>query len=275
MQLAIEKVGGFGPAGTVEDIFKRLQSAQAVDPAEFGGQCDPAGLKELAGLLPGFPLRRAPRLAKIALRAALEAAEAPFDQNCALIISTTEGSCGSTFEFLDSILQDGAALASPTAFSHSVTNMTAAFVSQALHITGPGLTITQPSLGPALTAAAALLATRQVDEVLWGIVAEWPETMEDIRSRSGRQPFRLNEGAVFLRLARPEAGKPLIEIGGPEVPAEEDGPGAELVRRLGPGPLALALGLALGSRLISEENPGRAAAFREGREVFRLRNGHD
>lgn len=271
--LAIQQVGGLCPAGTAADIFSRLKNDQTLDQAEFAGQCEPAALKELAARLPGFPLRRVPRLAKIALRAALEAPDSPPPAKCALIISASHGSSAGTFEFLDSILQDGAALASPTAFSHSVTNMTAAFLSHALSITGPCLTITQPSLGPALEAAAALLTTGQVEGVLWGIVDEGSQVMEEVRSRAGLEPWRLNDGAVFFRLSRPEAGRPLIEIGGPSDPAEEPELRPDLPRLLGSGPLAMALRLALTSLFLSEEGSGRTAALREGREVFYLRGG--
>lgn len=229
--LTILQAGALCPAGTLADVYARFHHRP--DMAALAGECGAAPLKDLAALVPGVSLRRVPRLAKIALRAALEARAAATPPGV-LIISTAYGSVAETFAFMDSILADGAALASPTAFSHSVTNMTAAFVSQGLQIHGPSLTLTQPSLQVALEAAEFFLASGQADSVLWGIISERVGTMEDIEKISGRNPSPFNDGAVFFHLARPETdGSGLsLEFGRP-VAAQE------------PFSLSLALGLAL------------------------------
>lgn len=259
--LAIQKVSGFCPAGTLGEIYSRLEGGQPFEPAGFAGECHPAALKELAGLLPGNSLRRVPRLAKIALRAALETVDSSSGPG-ALIISTAYGSITGTFEFLDSILRDGVELASPTAFSHSVANMAAAFVSQYLKITGPCLTLTQPNLTAALETASALLVSGQVASVLWGTVSEASDLMAKIEKQSGLRPSLLTDGAVFFRLSLPEPKKkePWIVFNAePAASPPGTGFGACLTAALGPGSLAVALRLALAS-LFFEKNAERPAA---------------
>ena len=274
--LAIQKAGGLCPAGNLGKTLLSLENGPNLDRAALAGECDPAALKELGDLLPGLPLRRLPRLAKIALRAALDAAD--FSPGpVALLISTVYGSVASTFEFLDSILRDGAGLASPTAFSHSVTNMTAALVSQGLGLTGPCLTITQPSLRPALEAAAALLASGQADSVLWGTVSERSGVLAEVEKLAGRNQFSLTDGAVFFQLSRPDLNQKEILISLDAARAvsrrnfEDDGHLAEAV---GPGPLALALRLALTS-LILEKTSTRPTSrvITDGWESLVISNG--
>ena len=276
--LAIRKVGGICPAGTLEEILFRLKNGSPIDQREFMGECDSSRLKELASLLPGSNLRRTPRLARIALRAALEAADSPLNTN-ALIISTAYGSVTSTFEFLDSIMHDGADMASPTAFSHSVTNMTAAYVSQYLGPTGPCLTVTQPSLKSSLEAARALLVSGQVDGVVWGVVSERSEIMEEIERRSGRPQLSLTDGAVFFRLTLPDPAKnePLIEID-EERPtgSDEYGMVENTADFFGSGPLALALRLALTCLFLSEGSAGElpmACLVGEDPDLFVVKSG--
>lgn len=256
MALAIQKVGGLCPAGSLDEVFLSLENGELSDRAALAGECDAAALRELAGLLPGTSLRRVPRPAKIALRAALDAADLSSGPG-ALIISTAYGSAANTFEFLDSIIQDGAGLASPTAFSHSVTNMIAAFVSQGLRVTGPNLTVTQPSLTPALEAASALLASGQAASVLWGTVSERSATMAEVEKRSGLAQNFLTDGAVFFQLALPNPNRqetrlefgPAFSACGQDFAADDD-----LAETLGRGTLALALRLALTSLFLEKSS---------------------
>lgn len=303
--LAIKKVSGLCPSGNLDEFLIRYKNSKTLEPIDFTGECAAAWLKELPELLPGLALRRVPRLAKIALRAALEAVP-PSPSESALIISTSYGSTGSTLEFLDSILSDGADLASPTAFSHSVTNMTAAIVSQGLRITGPCLTITQPSLKPALAAAFALLASRRVENVLWGIVSEQSNIMKTVESLCGRTHHLLTDGAVFFQLSLPEpmSSDPLIEINDAKLPHDEQpgvGAGSKaehcaaasifaqqlpsernsnslpafLDKTIGTGPLALAIRLALTSLFLREGlyEKQTARVINESREFFVVKSG--
>ena len=274
--LAIQKVGGLCPAGNLEKLFLSLENGPGLDRAALAGECDPAALKELGQLLPGLPLRRLPRLAKIALRAALDAADVPLGP-AALIIGTAYGSVAGTFEFLDSILQDGAGLASPTAFSHSVTNMTAAFVSQGLGLTGPCLTITQPSLRPALEAASAWLASGQAACVLWGTVSERSGVMAEVERLSGRDQFSLTDGAVFFRLSRPDLNRKeiLIDLDAARaVPLQELEGDDGLAEAVGPGSLALALRLALTSLILAKDSTRPTSrVISDGRESLVIKSG--
>ena len=117
------------------------------------------------------------------------------------------------------MLSDGPAMASPTAFSHSVTNMTAAYISQCLKITGPSLTVTQQSFIPALKAAAVLVDSCQVDSVLLGAVSEFSNDMNKIENSIAAiensifpQPLNTGEGAVFYLIRRPSADKEEVRI---------------------------------------------------------------
>ncbi|MDR1656989.1 MAG: beta-ketoacyl synthase chain length factor [Deltaproteobacteria bacterium] len=264
--LAIQKMGGFCPAGTLRELFLLLENSQPLEGEVMAGECNAAGLKQSPRMPSGPLLRRVPRLAKIALRAALDAVDWPSGLE-ALIISAFYGSVTSTFEFLDSILNDGADLASPTAFSHTVTNMTTAFVSQYLKITGPCLTLTQPLLTPSLEAAWALLSGGQVTNVLWGAVSERSSDMAAIEKLSARQPVTLTDGAVFFELClpNPHHQEILVEFGSQESSGFEPSPYGDLV--FGSGSLALAFRLALTS-LLAEKSSDRSLSqvVSDGRE---------
>ncbi len=190
-----------------------MMVVSAISPLTYTGGIEPLAAGELTGLRPGRNLRRVPRLARLALGAALATSPEP-NESGALVISTSYASVGSTFEFLNSIVDDGPDMASPTAFSHSVTNMVAALISQHLGLTGPCLTVTQDRFGPALTAAALLLDTGGAETVLLGAVGEHSELlslMEDRARPVGRTSP--DEGAVFFQLTRstgPDTGATIV-----------------------------------------------------------------
>ena len=151
-------------------LFPPLERQCGSDGA---GEISPDFLKGLADFIPSSALRRIPRLGRLALKAGLEVKSGESGTGCALIMGTALGSAVSTLSFLDSILNDGAAASSPTAFSHSVTNMAAAIVSQHLGISGPCLTITQPApLAAALELSFCLINNRRAEKVLLGFVEE-------------------------------------------------------------------------------------------------------
>ena len=217
ISVAVDKVWGICPLGNIDELRLKLKS-EGCSAQSFRGQCALGTLSELASLLPGVSLRRVPPLARLALRVALEvqsSTEVPAEtspHHQALVVSTAYGSVAETFNFLDSMLIDGPALASPTAFSHSVTNMTAAYLSQYLKITGPCLTVTQQSFIPALKAAAGLLASGQVDSVLLGAVSEFSEIMNKIEDDIFPQPMNTGEGAIFYIIRRPLVGANEVRI---------------------------------------------------------------
>ena len=92
-------------------------------------------------LAAGKALRRAGRFSKLAFLAARTAcvnANAPLG----LIVGTVFGPHEATSQVHNDIMDFGDAGVSPTAFSHSVHNVAAAYIAQAFNITGPCLTVT-------------------------------------------------------------------------------------------------------------------------------------
>jgi hypothetical protein len=248
--LTIQKVGLISPFGGLAD-FERVwpEQPRPVRPMALQPMAVPAEVLERAlasapGL--GANLRRTPRLARLALAALAPLAPEPDHPGQALVLATAYGSASATFEFLDSLLTDGADLASPTAFAHSVANMTAALIGRHLGLTGPAQTVTNFNLTPALEAAEALLAVGGVETVFLGAAAELSPVMAEVEALAGRSVSAPLEGAVFFRLgladALPEKARLLW--------AEEAGAdGAEAGEHeeaaLGWGPLASAWRLAL------------------------------
>jgi len=94
-------------------------------------------------LAAGKALRRAGRFSKLALLAARAAcAQKNFDAPLGLIVGTALGPHEATSQVQNDMMDFGDAGISPTAFSHSVHNVAAAYIAQTLGITGPCLTVT-------------------------------------------------------------------------------------------------------------------------------------
>lgn len=92
-----------------------------------------------------------------------------------VIIASGYGPCRTTLAFLDTFINDGDNLSSPTYFSNSVQNAAVANISMMLNITGPGLTVSQfeMSVPSALITARKWLEEKRVDAVLFGAVDEY------------------------------------------------------------------------------------------------------
>lgn len=174
-------VGGFGCG--LEDFAAALAGgAVPTRPAAFAGGEIPALLADTAPLerfVDKRALRRIDHFSRLALlgaHLALEDAGLPaLDRTrLGLIVATGYGASATTFSFLDTVLDGGDALASPTHFSSSVHNAAAAHVAILLGITGPNLTVSQFELSvpSALLAAQGWLAEGRVDAVLFGGVDE-------------------------------------------------------------------------------------------------------
>lgn len=231
--LKIEAVAGLHPYGTLEELSALHAGGQKPYRERGMEDCPPAAFAELKKLGPA--LRRTPRPARLALAAALTL---PHPENCALVVATAFGSATSTFDFMDSLLADGADMASPTAFSHSVTNMTAAMLGQHLRMTGPAMTITDAEgdpLTPALFTAAGILESGCAEKVLLCAVEENNALMRKISATTGMQPGM--EGAVLFLLSRGGGGE-----GMPVHAIREAAPSVDVC---GPGILAPAWNLAL------------------------------
>jgi 3-oxoacyl-[acyl-carrier-protein] synthase II len=96
-----------------------------------------------------------------------------------LVVCSGYGASHTTFSFLDSIINDGDACASPTLFSNSVQNSAAGHISILLELAGPCLTVSQfeMSVPSALLSACLWLNENRVDQVLFGAVDEYCDVL--------------------------------------------------------------------------------------------------
>ncbi len=142
-----------------------------------------------------------------------------------LIVASGYGPGRTTQSFLDTFINDGDNLSSPTFFSNSVQNAAVANVSIVLKITGPGLTVSQfeMSFASALFTAKNWLDQGYVDSVLLGAVDEYFDQLgyfwhrfygRDATDDHELRPFALDlqtgiagEGAAFFLLTKTEDRK--------------------------------------------------------------------
>ena len=96
-----------------------------------------------------------------------------------VIVATAFGAHVTTFEFLDGILDYGEAAVSPTVFSNSVHNAAASYISSAMGIQGPTLTVTRFffPMQAALQLAEAWLREGRMEQVLVGAVDQLGEVL--------------------------------------------------------------------------------------------------
>ena len=168
-------------------------------------------------------LRRADKLSKMAVLAAAgalndAAIEGIAGKRVGIILATAFGAHVTTFDFLDGILDFGEASASPTAFSNSVHNAAASYVSSALEIKGPTLTVTsfRFSFPSALQLAKGWLEQGRCDYLLVGSVEQYGDVLGHVTGRKLNpapdgliRPFTFTntvqvpgEGGVFFLLGR-------------------------------------------------------------------------
>jgi 3-oxoacyl-[acyl-carrier-protein] synthase II len=217
-------VGGFGsgarelasamkrgePAGEIISVshpHPHLDTDADADAAPCRAlRADTAGLERF---IPKRALRRIDHYSRMALLGAHLALEdagvdlaAPLGERVALVVASGHGAVGSTFSFLDSMIEDGDAYSSPTHFSNSVHNAAAAHISMRLGITGPNLTVSQQtqSVTSALAGALGYLAGGDADAVLFGAVDE----VSPVYS-FGSDALH-GEGAAFFWLVRGDEG---------------------------------------------------------------------
>jgi len=181
---------------------------------------EPPDTVELAAVLPGVSLRRIPRYARMALLAAIRALDdagwrlTPEPRDTALVIGTAYSGAQMSMDFMDSILDDGPRLSSPTAFSHAVTNMGAGLLSLLLHLQGPCLTVSQfeLSFAGAVHAATTLLHAKRARRVLVGAVDEIDERFTRCCPQLQKTGIAQTEGAVFLCLEPPDPARPSLRV---------------------------------------------------------------
>jgi 3-oxoacyl-[acyl-carrier-protein] synthase II len=177
-------------------------------------------------------------MALLAAWLALEDAGRPdlSGERVGLVVATGYGASRSTFAFLDSVIDDGDACASPTLFSNSVHNAAGGYLSIVLKADGPALTVSQfeMSVPAALLSAGLWLAEGRVDRVLFGGVDEYCDVLGYCWQRFygeqaggpmrplefDRQTAVVGEGAAFFLLTHEERIVPRygfitnVEIGG-------------------------------------------------------------
>jgi len=225
-------------APAVQEIKGRKSFAYAVDQQTIS---DRTLLKNM---------RRADKLSKMAVVAASDALQGSGIKDVnrkrvGIITATALGAHVTTFNFLDDILQYGDAGASPTTFSNSVHNAAASYISSALGIEGPTLTVTQFffAFHSALQLAQAWLHEDRCDYVLAGAVEQYGNVLGYIHDAKlapapdGRiRPFNFKpayqvpgEGSVFFLLGNKKQDNSFCEIQNVSVNADEkDMPQADL-----------------------------------------------
>ena len=145
-----------------------------------------------------------------------------------VIVATAFGAHVKTFDFLNDILDYGEDSVSPTTFSNSVHNAAASYVSSALDIHGPTLTVTQFyfSFQYAMQLARAWLNEKRCDYILVGAVEQYGDVLGYVYdckltpAPDGRiKPFNFNptfqvpgEGAVFFLMGRENSENSFCEV---------------------------------------------------------------
>lgn len=122
MPLCIQGVGLAAPFGGKAAL---KQAALGDDPVSTAAP--KVGTEDLARYVPPRQRRRIDHFTSMTLLAAFRALEHagtldPLPQRLGIVLCTGYGPSKTTFDFLDSIIDDGARLASPLAFSQSVHN---------------------------------------------------------------------------------------------------------------------------------------------------------
>jgi 3-oxoacyl-[acyl-carrier-protein] synthase II len=178
-------------------------------------------------------MRRSDKLSRMAVLAAAEAIESGGMENInkervGIIVASAFGAHATTFKFLDDILDFGEANVSPTVFSNSVHNAACSYISSALDIHGPTLTVTRFnfSFQYALQLAQAWINEERCDYVLAGAVDQCGAVLEYvcncklIQAHDGRiKPFHFNptfqvpgEGAAFFLMSKRDSRNVLCTV---------------------------------------------------------------
>ena len=179
-------VGGFGLGK--EALLHALRNGGkpngTVPVANPSGQRDlPAYQVDVSGVgryVSAAGMRRMNRFAKLGLLGAslaLEDAGWPIPvkrKDIGLVVASGYGASKSTFDFLDSMIDDNGSFPSPTLFSNSVHSSVASHLCITLELEGPCVTVSQFEMSPisALLTARNWLVEGRVEAVLFGVVEE-------------------------------------------------------------------------------------------------------
>ena len=237
MPLAINGIGPVGAFGAgVENFRAALSGKVKVTPditrvetrdGSFELPVFRASTSSLADFVARRKLRRLDNFSRLALLgAALACADSEIEiigSRTGLIVASAHGATTTTFAFLDSVIDDGDALSSPTLFSNSVHNAAASHIAEHFQITGPNLSLTQgaDSLKIALTTAAQWLAIGRIDTVLCGAVDcycdvlgySWQICRNSCKNKIETLSYGPGEGSLFLHLSRKKENSPEPKYG--------------------------------------------------------------
>ncbi len=155
-------------------------SAMVFDPADIRN----VDVSALQAKIPGISLRRIPVLLRLALLASVEALDSAgwnmpeTLEHTALVVGSSYGCPQTSLDFMDSILDNGPNLSSPTAFSHAVNNVHTGLLSLHLGLRGPCMNVTQfaRTFEGAVLAASALIHSHRVERVLLGMVDDMSDS---------------------------------------------------------------------------------------------------
>lgn len=227
MALSILGIGSVSALGSGVNTLREALSAQ-IDPQVTTEIIETAGRKVslpvyraraegLDRFVPKRALRRVDPFARMALLSShLAVEDSGLEINdrsrLGIVFASAHGAAQTTFNFLDGIIDDGDAGASPTHFANSVHNALASQVSIFMSATGPCTTITGlgHSVGQALFTAQHWLESGDVDYVLAGFGDEYCPVLgyavACFEEESGAAcTYRPGEGHISFLLGRPEA----------------------------------------------------------------------
>ncbi|GAB4554868.1 MAG: hypothetical protein Tsb0017_07450 [Geothermobacteraceae bacterium] len=210
-------ISGIGPVGGFGAGLEALHHALATATPPAGYTADTAPLENYLHRRATRRIDHFSQLGLLAAHLALEDAGLLGGDlsNLGLVVVSGYGPLRTTFAFLDSVLDDGDCLASPTHFSNSVHNAAAAHISIQLGMSGPNLSLSQFELSVAagLQVAQCWLKEGRVDSVLFGAIDEacpvvdycyrryFGDTRHPISPWDlSRQTAQPGEGACFLVL---------------------------------------------------------------------------
>ncbi len=188
--------------------------------AERGLLAQADATEALSAYFPKSRLRRLPLYARVGLCAAVsalsDANRFPCPEDTGIVIGTFFGCQKTSFDFMDSILNDGPRLSSPLAFSHAVNNMAAGLLSLLLQAKGPAFTVNDQELSfaGALQIGISLLNNDRCSQVLVGALDE-----ADPRLREVFPALPAVAGGVFLCLERRNQGTTADVLWNPEKPS--------------------------------------------------------
>jgi 3-oxoacyl-[acyl-carrier-protein] synthase II len=220
MTVRIRGIGAVGGFGCGAQALARGEGEPGIlaVPWQGGTREIPAFRADAAPLerfVPKRALRRIDgysRMAMLAACLALEDAglEPRGQEGLGLVLASAHGATATTFDLIDSMIQDGDACSSPIHFAGSLHNTPASHVGILLGATGPSLTLSRfgDIALPALELARLWIEEGRCERVLAGVADELSELMGHLHLRSGSAGIP-GEGAVFFLLSG-EAGVPAL-----------------------------------------------------------------